>query len=201
MELKQAIEERRSIRKFKSDPLSDKAINEILESARLAPSGSNIQPARFVVVKSSDIRARLAACTPCRFIAEAPVIFVCCADSKAMSERLSRMSELEAAGAFSDTDMDVDNTKSFIGTELEESVVRSYVSMNAAIAVEHMVLRAVDLGLGSCWIGAFNRKRVREILELEGNIHVLALLPVGYPAQSPLGRPRFPLERLVLKTI
>ena len=73
--------------------------------------------------------------------------------------------------------------------------------MNAAIAIEHMVLRAVDLGLGSCWIGRFDRERVREVLELDKDIHIVALLPVGSPDQSPSGRPRIPLDQVVLKTV
>ena len=54
MELKEVIETRRSIRKFKTDPVPEAYIDELLEAARLAPSGGNIQPWRFVVIKSPE---------------------------------------------------------------------------------------------------------------------------------------------------
>jgi len=64
-----------------------------------------------------------------------------------------------------------------------------------------MVLRAVDLGLGSCWIGRFDKEKAREILALDDDTQIVVLLPVGYPAQSPPQRPRIPLDQMVLKTI
>jgi len=73
--------------------------------------------------------------------------------------------------------------------------------MNVAIAVEHIVLKAVDLGLGSCWLGRFDRDKVKEYLALNENIYPVVLLPVGHPDQSPKARPRLTLDKLVLKTI
>ncbi|MDD5722360.1 MAG: nitroreductase family protein [Syntrophales bacterium] len=201
MELTHVIGERRSIRKFREDSIPDKTINELLNAARLAPSGSNLQPTRFVVVKSPSVRAELGACTPCKFITRAPVIFVCCADRRSLSTRDKRVGELVEAGAFNDIDMDPTDSKTYGNTQMNDSAVRAYLSMNAAIAIEHMVLRAVDFGLGSCWIGMFDRKKVRQILDIDNDIHIVTLLPVGYPDQSPPQRPRVPLDRLVLKTV
>jgi len=201
VELTQVIEERRSIRKFREDSVSDEITNELLNAARLAPSGSNLQPARFVVVRSPSMREKLGTCTPYKFITKAPVIFVCCADRTSLETRDKRVGELLEAGAFNDVDMDPTDSKAYAGAQMDDSAARAYLSMNAAIAIEHMVLRAVDLGLGSCWIGRFDRERVREILELDENTHIVVLLPVGYPAQSPPQRPRFPLDHLVLKTV
>jgi len=53
-----------------------------------------------------------------------------------------------------------------------------------SIALEHLVLAATDKGLGTCWIGGFNEKKVKEILEIPENIRVVALTPVGYPAEK-----------------
>ncbi|MBN2397305.1 MAG: nitroreductase family protein [Deltaproteobacteria bacterium] len=201
MELTQAIEQRRSIRKFREEPIPGGMIEELLEAARLAPSGSNIQPARFAVVTSPAMRKKLGTCTPYKFITRAPVIFACCADRASLTTRDRRVGELLETGAFVDVEMDPMDLQAYTAAQMDAFAAREYLSMNAAIAIEHLVLRAVDLGLGSCWIGRFDREKAREILELDGDIQIVALLPVGYPDQSPPRRPRIPLEQLVLKTV
>ncbi|MBN1531430.1 MAG: nitroreductase family protein [Spirochaetes bacterium] len=201
MELTQVIEQRRSIRKFREDPITDAMIEELLTAARLAPSGSNIQPARFVVVKTPTMKEKLGTCTPYKFITRAPVIFVCCADRASLATRDRRVGELLEIGAFTDVEMDAIDLEAYTAAQMDAFAAREYLSMNAAIAIEQMVLRAVDLGLGSCWIGRFDKEKAREILELDDDTQIVVLLPVGYPAQSPPQRPRLPLERLVLKTV
>jgi len=201
VELTQAIEQRRSIRKFREEPIPGEMIDQLLEAARLAPSGSNIQPARFVVVKSPAVRQKLGTCTPYKFITRAPVIFACCADRASLATRDLRVGELLETGAFTGVEMDQVDPLAYTAAQMNEFAAREYLSMNAAIAIEHMVLRAVDLGLGSCWIGRFDRDRARDILELDESIHIVTLLPVGYPDQSPPPRPRFPVDHLVLKTV
>lgn len=201
MELTQAIEQRRSIRKFREDPFPDEMIEQLLTAARLAPSGSNIQPARFVVVTSPAMRERLGTSTPYKFITRAPVIFACCADRASLATRDKRVGELLEMGAFADVEMDPTDMQAYTAAQMDEFAARAYLSMNAAIAIEHMILRAVDLGLGSCWIGRFDKEKARGILELDDDTILVALLPVGYPAQSPPQRPRLPLDHLVLKTI
>ena len=68
---------------------------------------------------------------------------------------------------------------------------------NTDIAIEHMVLQAVELGLGTCWVRWFDDNKVKEILEIPKNIEIIALLPIGYPAEDPPQRPRFDLEKIV----
>ena len=203
MELMDVIEQRRSIRKFKDDPVPDSMINDLLNAARLAPSGTNTQASRFVVVKSPAMRARLGTATPYAFITRAPVVFVCCCDLTAMTTRELRRAELLEAGVFEgvDVDRDMADSRARAFNQIGIEAARAYLSMNTAIAIEHMVLRAVDLGLGSCWVGGFDKGKVREMLELDNSIHIVMLLPVGYPDQSPPPRPRFPVDHLVLKTV
>ncbi len=81
MELKEIIQKRRSIRKYKDKPVSRDIIFQLLEAARLAPSGTNRQPWRFVVVQDSAMRRELQkASFDQRWISSGPVIIVCCAD-------------------------------------------------------------------------------------------------------------------------
>ena len=100
MDIREAIQKRRSIRRFKADPVSDDLIQQLLESARLAPSGSNTQPWRFIVIKDAETRQKLqTASYNQRHVGQAPVIIACCADIKAFGEFPERIDELIAAGA------------------------------------------------------------------------------------------------------
>ena len=97
MELLKAIQSRRSIRKFKSNEVPNHTIKELLDAARLAPSGSNLQATRFVVIKSPVERMKLKECTPLPFVAHAPVIIACCIDKEAMG-RPGQIAQILAAG-------------------------------------------------------------------------------------------------------
>ncbi len=70
-------------------------------------------------------------------------------------------------------------------------------AIDVAIAVDHMTLVAASLGLGSCWIGAFYEDQVKEILGVPGEVRVVALLSLGYPAEMPAPRPRKSLDQVV----
>ena len=80
---KEAIEKRRSIRKFKPDPIPEEHITALIDAARLAPSGCNAQPWRFKVVQDSETKRKLAqAAYDQSFLARAPVVLVWCADEE-----------------------------------------------------------------------------------------------------------------------
>lgn len=201
MELSSIIASRRSIRKFKEANISADTVHLLLEAARLAPSGSNLQPTRFIVAQSPAAKEAISRCTPYKFIVKASVIFVCCADLTAMTTRDQRIGELQKEGAFEGVDIDMNDSSTAAGPVMNEGAVKAYLSMNVTIAVEHIVLKAVDLGLGSCWLGRFNRDKVKKYLALGDSIYPVVLLPVGHPDQSPKARPRLDLDKLVLKTV
>jgi nitroreductase len=201
MELIDVIRQRRSIRKFKDDPVSDELINELLDAARLAPSGSNMQPWRFVVVTSEEAKKKLDVVTPYKFALKAPVLFICCADTTAMETRPVRIKELLESGVFEDIEMDDPNSGKY-GNNVGKSIsIKGYLALNVAIAIEHIVLRAADLGLGTCWIGRVDGKKTQDILGLSDSVEVITLLPIGYPAQNPGQRPRLSKEDILIKTI
>ena len=72
--------------------------------------------------------------------------------------------------------------------------------MNVGIAIEHIALHATTLGLGTLWVGAFSRKAVSKYLGLPERLIIVALMPLGYPAQDPSPRPRLSLEEITLPT-
>jgi nitroreductase len=94
------------------------------------------------------------------------------------------------------------NNQAFVGTASHIIVgigdsAQKWHQVDLAIALEHIVLEAVELGLGTCWIGAFNEDEVKRILKIPQDKKVVALLTVGFPAESPSARPRKALEEIV----
>ncbi len=74
------------------------------------------------------------------------------------------------------------------------SVSDKWYAVDVAIAMENMILAATALGYGTCWIGAFDQERVKSLLEVPEDMRVVALTPVGVPADQPEPRPRQPLS-------
>ena len=202
MELLEAMKARRSIRKFKADPIPESIVTQLIQAAQLAPTGSNIQPTRFVVIKSDAVRAQLSEATPLPFVSQAPLVLACCVDLESLGGMSTRARELKEAGAFVDTPLDKMDLESYAKRKpMDPAVAEAYLRLNAAIALDHLTLRAVDLGLGTCWVMMFNQEKVKEILGLGENYNVVALLPIGYPDQSPKARPRIELSQIILKEV
>jgi nitroreductase len=166
MQFDQVIQTRRSIRNFKPDPVSDKAISDILEAARLAPSGSNIQPWRFVVIRSQEIKEKLKTATRWKFALKAPVIMACCTELSSLDSRPDRIVELTQAGVFDNVEMDGE----YSPPEKNQEQLLAYLNMNVGIAITYMMLKAVDLGLGTCWIAGFDHLKTKKILALEASV-------------------------------
>ncbi len=74
---------------------------------------------------------------------------------------------------------------------------KSYGDIDAAIAMDHMILAATQIGLGTCWIGAFNKNEAQKILDLPENIEPVLFTPLGYSVQKPERKTRVPLSKLV----
>lgn len=164
MEVMDAIKQRRSVRAYSDQKVPEAALEKVLEAARLAPSASNKQPWKFVVVRDKEKRQKLMkAAKNQSFVGQAPVII--------------------AAVAL--------NPEYIMSCE-----VPSY-PVDLAIAVDHMTLAAVDEGLGTCWIGAFNQQEVKDILQIPNYYQVVALLPLGYPDDQPRRKLRKRLEEIV----
>lgn len=202
MDFNQVIQSRRSIRKFKPDAIPDGFVKELLEAARLAPSGLNMQPWRYVVVKDQAIREGIAAATPSTFVSKAPVIILCCLDTRAFGAMDARIQELHGVQAFADTSFKAQSMDEFMhGMPVNEVWLRVSMAVNLALSIDHMMLKAVDLGLGSCWIATFDPQKVRELVQLGEEYEIYNLLAVGYPDQAPNPRPRLSLDKMWLKEI
>lgn len=168
MDLFEAINLRRSIREFMSDPVSDEDVMKIIDAARHAPSAGNIQPWEFVVVRKAETKRRLAAAALFQsFIEEAPIVIVVCADEKQSGRGYgSRGSNL-------------------------------YCIQDTAAATQNILLAACALGLGACWVGAFNESSVGTILKMREGVRPVAIAPIGHPAEKPQPKYRRPLDEII----
>lgn len=170
------IRTRRSIRKYTDQPVEKEKITQLLESARLAPSGNNNQPWHFIVVTSAQVKKRLVAAAHNQsWMFSAPVFIVCVADIRA------RIKE--------DIDITVDESNPQKELKL---IIR-----DTAIAVEHIVLEACNLGLGTCWVAYFTQEDIRPILNIPPDKYVVCILTVGYPDEIPAEHPRKTLSEIV----
>ena len=75
----------------------------------------------------------------------------------------------------------------------------NYVDVDCAIVMDHLILQATDLGLGTCWIGAFDPAAARRLLDLPAGWEPIAFTPLGYPAETGRPKTRKPLEDLVVR--
>ena len=200
----EAVRQRRSIRSFKQIPVPDEMILDMLEAARLAPSGSNSQPWRFVVVTDAQEKKDLRRlCFNQAFVEDAGVDFVICTDLSAYSKEgyQKRRQESMDAGIVSASEIDDATYQRYIDSIASDPTSQiTPATANTYIAAEHIVLMATALGLGSCWVGGISdHKAMRDMLGIPKGILVLGIIAVGYTDIEPKARPRLPLEEILLR--
>jgi len=168
MDVKEAIKKRKSIRKFKKKEVPDNLIKEVIDAARKAPSGHNLQPWHFVVIKSKEklLRFKEQGVFVREWVCEAPVIIVCCAEKEAYSPHSIK--------------------------EHEENMSM----INLSLASAFLVLRATELGLGTCFVAWCYKEKIKKILGVPENIMIPYVIAMGYPDEEPE-----PKERKELKEI
>lgn len=168
MELYEALEDRRSIRKYTADPVSDETLQKLLRAAGIAPSWKNNQCWRFIVVREQSRKQKLAGSlpdgNPCKkAIAEAPVVLVLCADPRTSGRQDGK----------------------------------DYYLLDAGLAMQQLMLAAHTEGLGTCWVAWFDEAKARSACNIPEPYRVVALTPLGVPAHRPSPRPRKELEEIV----
>jgi nitroreductase len=193
---------RRSIRRFKEKEVPREVVEEILETARWAPSGNNVQPWRFIIVVNREKKAELSRASDQRWIAASPMVIVCLSDLDVYGEfaSYSALQSLVEVGMIEDMGFDeFKERKEGIG-ELENRTANTINSiLNVAIIIDHITLLAHESGLGTCWVRYFNIAAVRRTLDVPDNYALVALLPIGYPDESGRRKERQDVESLVLR--
>jgi len=170
------IKMRRSIRKYINKMLEDEKIIKLLESARLAPSGSNTQPWHFIVVKSELNRKKLAEVShKQKWMISAPVFIVCVADIRSRIEK----------------DVDLSLNEDSPQEELKQ-IIR-----DTSISIEHILLEASSLELGTCVVAWFIQEEIRPVLNIPADKYVVGIITLGYANETPKERPRKKIEEII----
>ena len=174
MEVLEAIRTRRSIRKYTTDPIDDGKLETVLEAARQAPSWANTQCWHFVVVRDGENKGKLSdtlnETNPAReAIRNAPLVIVACA-------------EMGKAG-HKDGEAMTDKGDWFM--------------FDVALSMQNLVLAAHSLGLGTVYVGRFDAGEAARILSVPEGYRVVAMTPLGYPAETKEPRPRKGLDEIV----
>ncbi|TAN36270.1 MAG: nitroreductase family protein [Candidatus Methanoperedens sp.] len=167
MKCLEAIEGRRSIRKFKDSSIGKEVIKELLKAAQMAPSAGNLQARDFIVVSEKKIKEQLTkAALDQPFVEHAPIVIVVVANIERSSLKYGSRGEL-------------------------------YAIQDATASVMNLLLAAYSRGLATCWVGAFDENAVCIILGLPHKIKPIAIIPIGYSDEKPNAPPRMELDRVV----
>lgn len=150
MELKKAIRQRHSARSFLDKKPSMNIVHELIEYANLAPSAGNLQAREFIIIDDIEMKKRLSAAALDQDFIMEAPVNI------VVCAHLGRISSYGRRG------------------------IEFYCLQDAAAAVEHILLMAVDSGLVACWVGAFDDDEVSKILNLPSYIRPVAIIPVGY---------------------
>lgn len=162
MEILEAIKGRRSIRRFKKTPIPDSLLGTLEEGLLEAPSAGNLQSRRFYFVFRDEIRKRLAAASFGQESIAQAPLSVVCC------------ADLKRADLYGNR-----------GKSL-------YCLQDVAASVQNLMLAAYSLGLGTVWVGAFDEGEASKILDLPAHLRPVAIVPVGYPGESPTHPGRLP---------
>lgn len=168
MEFSDLIDRRQSIRAYEKSVLDESTIEKILQITRMAPSAGDLQSYRVVLVRSSAGKEALSDAAGQYFITQAALVLVFFAD-------------------------------------LERSAVKYYDRgralfslQDATIAATYAQLAAIDLGLASCWVGAFNDEKVRRAIAAPAGLKPVAILTIGKAAESPARPARRAMDELIV---
>jgi len=175
MDVLEAIKTRRSIRKYKTTPIDDSTLEQVLEAAQWAPSWANTQCWRFLVVRDTGIRTQLAETLSSNnpatdAILNAPLVIVACAQKKRSGHYHGEPSTDKGDG---------------------------WLMFDTGLAMQNLVLAAHALGLGTVHVGAFDAKKAEGILGIPEGYCVVEMTPLGYPDQEARTPPRKELSEIV----
>lgn len=169
MDVKKAIEIRKSIRRFKEKEVPNKIIKEVIDAARRAPSGHNLQSWHFIVVKSKEklLRFKEREVFNQKELYESPVVIVCCTEKEPYSPHSIKKYEREIS------------------------------LINLSLASAFLVLRATELGLGTCFVAWCDKEKIKKILGIPEDIIMPYIIVMGYPNENPKSRGRKELNKIM----
>lgn len=198
LDVPNAIVQRRSIKTFKTDPISPELLKQLVELTVAAPSSFNVQPWRIILVQDEAQKAALAqASWNQKQIIQAPVTFVFAADASAGEQDLTPiLEEGLKTGAWNEGTVNyfkdaIPQFQQGLGDKRRE-----YAIKDAMIAATNLVLAAESLGLSTCFMNGWIEEQVKAVIGASDNpdLAIAVLVPVGYAAEPRLNPGRLPLS-------
>ena len=156
MDIEEAIYKRRTIRRFKQDPISIDVLKKLIDYARIAPAGSNIQSVEYVIVESPAMSKKMFPLV--RWASSLP------------KEKRTPESGREPTA--------------YIVVLVNTDIKKSYYDYDIGAAVENILLGAVSFGIGCCWMGSINGNKIRTLLEIPENYEIKHVISLGYPDET-----------------
>lgn len=151
------ILKRRTIRKFKQEPIPVDVLRKLVDAARLAPSAANLQPIKYIIVNSTDV-------------------------VEAVFKHVKWAAYIAPAGNPGENEKPV----AFIVMLADTEIRKSGYELDIGAAAQSIFLAALEEGIGTCWMGAINRDEIRAILSIPERYIIDTVIALGYPAESPV---------------
>lgn len=151
------IVSRRTIRKFKQQPIERAILEKLVDAARLAPSAANMQPLKYAIIDTKDTVDR-------------------------MFEQVKWAGYIAPAGNPGDGERPV----AFIAILVDTDIRSAGYELDVGAAAQNIFLSAEEVGIGTCWMGAIDREKIKGILSLPEKYLINTVIALGYPAEHPV---------------
>ncbi|MFX1425461.1 MAG: nitroreductase family protein [Promethearchaeota archaeon] len=161
MDLEESIFKRRTIRRFKQNPIPMEILLKLVDFARVAPMARNVQALEFIIVENAEMRKEL-------------FPLVSWAASLPEDQRTPEQGREPTA---------------YIVVLVNKDIKNVYVDFDVGAAVENILLGAISLGIGSCWMGAINFRKIRELFEIPDHYDIKQVISLGFPDEESVMEP------------
>ena len=173
MDIFEVIRQRRSIRSYTTEEVTEAEINTLLEAAIRAPSACNRQTWRFVIIRKKETievlyQAASYSTQHQTFVKKAPVVIVVCADLRPYKQ-----------------------------TPYRERGENLFALQETAAAIQNLLLAACALDLGACWVGLIDEEIIKQTLKIPKGVRPIAIIPIGHTKSKTKPTPRKPLNDVI----
>ena len=195
MDIYEAINGRRSIRKYQSAKVEDEKLMKLAQAAIAAPNGGNAQPWDFIFVTDPERTAALGKILEGvhgEYFGKARKDNL---EGERLEKTVSSYGRMASAPVFLIVCMNIRNQQ--LNKPYEEWTT-TWAHHSIAAALENLMLAAVAEGLGTCWLGtpSWKSSQIKELFNIPENVEIIAVSPIGYPDESPKARPRMAAEEV-----
>jgi len=156
MDIEEAIYKRRTIRRFKQDPISIETLKKLIDYARVAPMARNVQALEFIIVNDDKVKEKLF-----------PLL--------GWAASLPKEQRTPEPGR---------EPTAYIIVLVNKEIKQSYVDYDVGAAVENILLGAISMGIGTCWMGSIKVTKIRKLFEIPDTHEIKHVISLGVPDEE-----------------